>query len=104
MYGMLSLVIFPMSSCVDCFSGSWAWPSWGRPGALMGQALVGPPGPLWAGPMRRHVGQALLSLPGPLRAVHMWALAGAPFALMSRALVGPLGPHGPGPSGTPLSV
>ena len=51
------------------------------PWALVGQALVGTPGPLWAplGPC---------GLPGPLWAGPLWA----PWALVGRALVGPPGP------------
>ena len=45
------------------------------PKALVGRALVGAPGPLWAVPLWAHVCQAL---------------------------VGPLGPCGPGPCGPPM--
>ena len=53
--------------------------------ALMGRALMGPPGPLWAGP----VGPALVGPPGPLWAWPLWAPMG-PCEL---------GPYGPGPCG-----
>ena len=87
----------------------WAldWPSL-APWALMGRALMGPPGPswarpLWAGslwaplgpcrppwalvaPLSPH-GPGPCCLPGPLRAKPLWAT---------------LGPYGPGPCGPPL--
>ena len=63
---MFLLVIVPMGRSPKCSRG------WGPPGALMGQAVVGPPRPLWAGPL--------------------WA----PWALVGRALVGPPGSCGLG--------
>ena len=58
--------------------------------ALVGQALMGPPGPLWAA-------WALVGPPGPLWPGPLWP----PWALVGP--LGPcglpLGPYGPGPCG-----
>ena len=51
----------------------------------VGQSLVGPPGPLWAGPS------------GDPWAPVCRALAGPPCALVGRSLVGPLGSWWAGP-------
>ena len=71
------------------------WALLGSPGPLWAGtlwapwALVGPPGPLWAGPLWAPgalVGQALVGALG---------LCGPPWALVGQALVGPMGPCGP---------
>ena len=59
-------------------------------------ALVGPPGPLRAGPLWAPLGPCALAPPCALMG---WVLGGQ--ALMGRALVGPMRPHGPGPNGPP---
>ena len=60
-----------------------------------GWALVGYPGPLWAGP---------LWAPWPLWAGLLWApwaLVGRAWALVGWAIVGAMGPCGPCPCGPP---
>ena len=81
----------------------------GTPWAHAGQALVGLPGscgPIRALAERALVGRALVGHGGPLWAAvgPLWApLALAGRALVGRALVGPGGPGpcGPGPCGPP---
>ena len=73
---------------VGPFEPVWAHgPLW-APSGLVSRALVGPSGPLWAGPLRAPwalVGWALGDSPGSLLAEHLWAAC---------VLVGPLGPCG----------
>ena len=64
---MFLSVTLPRGGPPECYRGG---PN-GPPVGLMGQALIGPPGPSWARPL--------------------WD----PWALMGHALAGPLGPCGP---------
>ena len=52
--------------------GGWAGPYWGPPGALMGQALVVHPGPLWAGPLWPPLGPHGLGPNGPSWATYIY--------------------------------
>ena len=84
---MSALAIFPMGSCPKCSRGGCAGPYWGPwgphgpgpcgpPWAFVGQALVGVPGPSWAGRLWAR----------PLRDGNLWAPLG-PWALVGQALV-----------------
>ena len=70
--------VMPRGGPLECSRGGLM----GHPWALMGRALMGPPGPSWAGPV-----WAPLVPHGPL------------WALMGRALVASLRPCEPGPFG-----
>ena len=99
MYGTFSSVFCAIVRCPE-FSRKTSW-------ALVGRALVGPPGPLWAGPCGppwATVGQALMGLPWALvrRALVGRALVGPPVPLWARPLWAPLCPDGPGPNGPVL--
>ena len=82
----------------------------GRKASRPDSHLMGPPGPLWAGPLWSPLcpyGPRPHGLPGPLWAGPLWAPLGSygpgpygtTWALMGRALMGPLAPYGPGPNG-----
>ena len=93
-----------------CHDATIPWALVGRAlGPLM--ALVGPPAPLWAGPL--WAPWALVGPPGPLWAgPPLWAPPGPygpgpygpPWALMGRPLWALLGPYGPGPCGLPWAL
>ena len=95
-YGMFSLVIFPIVSCLECSKAGLGQDPNEPPWALMGRVRVGTPGQILAGPLWPRLGPYGPGPCGPPWAHKGRALMGAPARLWARAS---LVPHGPGPCG-----